>query len=140
MTIQEKQEQFITDFNELDDWFMQYSYLIELTTEMEELNESEKIEETRVAGCQSNVWVIIEYHDKKLRIKADSDALIIKGILSVIVHLFNNQTPDSILNTDIDFIEKTALKEQLSTDRFKGMMAVIDRIKYLAFKYNDIIP
>ncbi len=132
MTIEEKQESFIMDFNELNDWFMQYEYLIVLAGTMEELQETEKNEETRVSGCQSNVWVIVEYDGQKLKIRADSDSLIIKGILGIIVQLLDGNTPYEILKADICFIERTSLKQQLSTDRFKGMSAVIDRIRSCA--------
>ncbi len=138
MSIDEKQDRIIKDFNELDDWFMQYSYLIELTSEMDEINESEKTEKTRVAGCQSNVWLILEYDGHGIKVKAESDSLIIKGILGIIVHLFDNQTPDEIKETNVNFIEQTALKHQLSTDRLNGMTTVINQIKDFAEKNSSI--
>lgn len=132
MTLKEKQEEFIKDFNELDDWFTQYAYLLELSTLIDSPSESEKNDDTLVAGCQSKLWVSMTYEDGKVRMKADSDALIVKGIVSVFVTLADNRTPEEIVNTEFDFIEKTALKTQLSADRFKGMKILTKMIRDFA--------
>lgn len=134
MTIREKEQQFIDDFNELDDWFLQYEYLIEMICGVAELPEALRTGERRVAGCQSGVWLVMEHEDGRVRIRAHSDALIIRGILAVVVSLLDGRTPEEILNYEMHFVDATPLKEQMSTDRFRGMTAVIQEIKKFAEK------
>lgn len=129
MTLQEKQETFIRDFNELDDWLMQYAYLVENSGNMEQLEDSYKTDDYLVTGCQSKLWIALEFKDRKISIKADSDALIVKGMLGVVLNILNGQTPEDILKAEITFIEKTPLKKQLSSDRFKGIKSVIEKIR-----------
>lgn len=137
MTLKEKQERFITDFNELGDWFMQYEYLIALAGEKTTFKEAEKKEETRIKSCQSNVWVLLDYDGQRISVRADSDSLIIRGILGIIEQLLDGRTPEEIAAADINFIERTALKQQLLTDRFKGMVSVITKIKTFAAERSE---
>ncbi len=134
MTIREKEQQFIDDFNELGDWFLQYEYLIEMICGMAELPEALRTDETRVAGCQSGVWLAMEFKDGRVRIRAHSDALIIRGILAVVVSLLDGRTPEEICAYEMRFIDETPLKEQMSTDRFRGMAAVACEIREFAAK------
>ncbi len=131
-TLAEEQEEFIRDFNEIGEWMFQHSCLLELTTEMKPLSEEEKTEETRIKGCQAKLWVLPEYKDGLICVRADSDALIVKGMIAVIVALFDERTPEEVCNAKIDFIERTSLKEQISTDRFNGMNKVIRLIQDFA--------
>lgn len=125
---------FISDFNELDDWFLQYEYLVELTALMEPLTAEEKNPVNKVAGCQSNIWLVLEHDSDILKIRAHSDSLLIRGILAVLVALLNDRACAKILDYEMRFIECTTLKNQLSTDRFKGMALVLQHIKDFARK------
>lgn len=125
----EKQKKFIQDFNELDDWFMQYAYLVEMSADIEPLQNSEKTDENLVPGCQSKLWLTLAHKNGRVKIKADSDALIVKGMVGVCVHIMNDQPPEEIRNAEITFIEKTPIKIQISSDRFKGLESVIEKIK-----------
>lgn len=135
LSIQEEQEEFIRDFNELDDWMFQYSCLLELTADMEPLKEEEKSEENLISGCQAKLWIVLSCEDGVISVRADSEALIVKGIVAVIVALFHGHTPREICDAKIDFLERTSLKQQISTDRFAGMQSVIQRIQEFAGKY-----
>lgn len=128
---------FISDFNELDDWLLQYEYLLELTALMEPVTAEEKNSANKVAGCQSNVWLVLNYDGGVVKIRAHSDALIIRGILAVLVDLLNGCTCAEILDYEMRFIERTALKSQLSTDRFKGMALVLQRLKAFAESHTS---
>lgn len=129
MTIREKEQEFIDDFNELGDWFLQYEYLLESTSDMKPVTEEERTGLSRVPGCQSGVWLVITCVNKKVHIRADSEALIIKGILAIIVSLLDGRTPEELQQYQMRFIEETALHEQLSTDRFYGISSVVKAIK-----------
>ena len=129
MTICEKEQKFIADFNELDDWFLQYEYLIESSCGMPELPESLRTEKNRVPGCQSGVWVEVSRNAGKILIRAHSDALIIRGIMGVLLSLLNGRTPEEIEHYQMRFIKETSLMQQTSTDRFQGISAVLAEIK-----------
>ena len=130
-TIAQLQDEFVRDFNEIDDWMIQYDSLLELIPDMEPLEEGEKNEQTIVSGCQAKLWIVTDYNpaENLVHVRADSDALIVKGIVAVIVALFDERSPEEIIKADVDFLERTPLKEQISTDRFNGMQTVIKRIK-----------
>lgn len=129
MSIAEKQEQFISDYNELGDWFMQYEYLIAQTLPMEPLPASEKIEKNRITGCQSNIWLAFTRDGDRLLMRGDSDSLIIKGILGVILRFFNGERISDILAAPIYFLEKTSLHTQLTSEKTIGFNSVIETIK-----------
>lgn len=133
--IREEQDEFIEDFNAFGDWMTQYQCLLELTADMEPLNEEEKNNETLIAGCQAKLWVKTEYRDGLVYVRADSEALIVKGIVAVIVALLNERPPEEIIENEIDFIERTPIRDQISTDRFQGMQTVIERIRQFALRY-----
>lgn len=126
------EQEFINTLNELEDWFLQYEYLVEMTAFMAKLDEVEKTEVNRVSGCQSHVWLVSEYTDGQVRVRAFSDSLLIRGILALILFLVNGRTPLEVAAWEMRLIEATALKEQLASDRFKGMQAVVARIKEFA--------
>jgi cysteine desulfuration protein SufE len=138
-TIREEQNFFISEFNDINDWLFQYECLLEMSTGMDKINENEKTENNLVSGCQSKVWLICELRNGRIFIRADSEALIIKGIVGVIVELFSGRTPQEIIEAEIDFIEKTTIKQQISTDRFQGMKSVIERIKQFAVEEKDVL-
>ena len=134
-SIAREQAEFITDFNEIGDWLMQYSCLLELTADMKPVLPEEKNSHTKISGCQADLWVVLSYENDNVYVRADSDSLIVKGIVAVIVALFDARTPREICETHIDFIEKTALKEQISVDRFYGMQTVVKKIQSYALKF-----
>lgn len=127
-----KEDLLISNFNELDDWLLQYEFLLEFISFMDAVTDGEKNESNRIAGCQSNVWLVLNNVDGRIKIRAFSDSLIIRGILALIICLLDNRTKDEILAYEMRLIEQTALKEQLSTDRFKGMAKVVEKIKAYA--------
>lgn len=135
MTIAELEQTFIDDLNMLGDWFLQYEYLLEISTELPKIPEEKRTAENKVPGCQSSVWLDICQKDGKVFVTADSDALIIRGILSVIVSLLNDRTPEEIVAYVPRFIEETNIKQQISTDRFNGIHSVIQSIQKVAEKY-----
>lgn len=134
-SIQEEQEEFIRDFNELADWMFQYSCLLELAADMESVRQEEKTEENLIPGCQAKLWVVLSFESGIVSVRADSEALIVKGIVAVIVALFDGHTPQEICEAKIDFLERTSLIQQISTDRFAGMQSVIRKIKTFAREY-----
>lgn len=131
-TIDIAEQEMIATFNELEDWFLQYEYLLEMTAFMPALKAAAKTDANRVPGCQSNVWLVLEYAAGRIEVKAFSDSLLIRGILALIVSLINGRTPAEITTWNMRLLNDTALKEQLAHDRFKGMDAVAARIKAFA--------
>ena len=132
MTIRQLEDTFIEDLNMLEDWFMQYEYLLEISTELTPVPQEQRTEQNKVSGCQSGVWLLLSCENGKVTVLADSDALIIRGILAVIVSLLNERTPEEILAYHPRFIEETNIKKQISTDRFNGINSVIKSIQQFA--------
>lgn len=132
MTISQLEDTFIEDINLLGDWFLQYQYLLELSVEMPKIPEEARSEENKVKGCQSGVWLQFSFADGIVNVKADSDALIIRGILAIIVSLLDGRTPEEILDYEPRFISETNIKNQISTDRFAGIHSVIKAIQNYA--------
>lgn len=136
MTINEVQNQIIEEFSMFEDWMDKYNYLIELGRECPIIDEKEKKESNLIKGCQSKVWVSAELKEGKMFIKADSDAVITKGIVTLLLRVFNNQTPDDIYNSDLYFVEKIGLSTHLSPTRSNGLVAMIKQIKLYALAYT----
>lgn len=136
MTINEIQDQIIDDFSAFDDWMDKYQMLIELGNNLEPLAEQYKTPQNLIEGCQSRVWIQANYEEGKIHFTGDSDAVIVKGLVSLILSVFNDQTPDDILAADLYFIEEIGLKEHLSPTRSNGLLAMVKqmRIYALAFK------
>ena len=132
MNIKELEQTYIDDLNMLDDWMLQYDYLLQISAAMPRLPEDYKTEANKVPGCQSGVWLKLEYSGGVVHITADSDAMIIRGILAVAVGILNEQKPEDIADYKPRFIEETNIKKQISTDRFNGMNSVINKIKDFA--------
>ena len=128
MTISEVEQTYIDDLNMLDDWFLQYEYLLEISSDMQTIPKNEKTDENKVKGCQSGVWLVLKCVGDKLHVEADSYALIIRGILAIIVGIFDGRSKDEIASFTPSFIEKTNIKKQISTDRFNGINSVMDTI------------
>ena len=132
MTINEIQDEVIEEFIELDDWMDRYQLLIDLGEEQEPLDEALKTTENLIDGCQSRVWLVCEKEGDRLHFRAESDALIVKGIVSLLLRVVNDQPAKDILDADLYFIKKIGLTEHLSPTRSNGLLAMIRQIKVYA--------
>lgn len=129
MTINEIQNEVIEEFQDLDDWMDRYQLLIDLGNDQAPLDDKYKTDENLIDGCQSRVWLQAEMRDGLLHLEAESDALIVKGIISLLIRVLSDQKPADILTNDLYFIEEIGLKEHLSPTRANGLLAMIQRIK-----------
>lgn len=135
-TINELQDAVIEEFCDFDDWMDKYQMLIDLGNDLEPLDEKYKTEQNLIDGCQSRVWLQCDDVDGKLVFTADSDALIVKGIISLLVRVLSGQTPKDILDADLYFIDRIGLREHLSPTRSNGLLAMIKQIKAYALAYS----
>ena len=138
-TINELQDEVIEEFSEFSDWMDKYQLLIDLGSEQEPLDAKYKTEQKLIDGCQSRVWLQADYEDGKIIFRAESDALIVKGIVALLIRVLSGHTPDEILNADLYFIEKIGLKEHLSPTRSNGLLAMVKQMRMyaLAFKAKE---
>ena len=132
MTLEEKKQQIIEDFSLYDEWLDKYEYLIELGKALEPFPEEKKTEDRLIKGCQSRVWLDSEQKDGKLYFTADSDAIITKGIISLLVSVYSGRTPQEIADDDFAFVAEIGLKENLSPTRANGLVSMIETIKKTA--------
>ncbi len=138
MTIQEIQNEIIADFSLFDDWEERYSYMIDLGKSLPLIDPKYKTEQYLIKGCQSNVWLHSELINGKVVFTADSDAIITKGIVAILIRSFSNQTPKDILSADLSFIDKIQLKEHLSPTRANGLVSMIEQIKLYAQAFEKL--
>lgn len=136
MTIQEIQDEIVAEFAMFDDWMQRYEYMIELGKSLPLIDEKYKDEDHIIKGCQSKVWVHAELKDDKLVFTADSDAIITKGIIAILVRAFSNQKPADIIEADTRFIDTIGLKEHLSPTRANGLVNMIKQLKLYAVAYQ----
>jgi cysteine desulfuration protein SufE len=136
MNIKEKQEEIIDEFSMFDDWDERFQYVIDLGKGLPLIKEQYKTEENTIKGCQSKVWLHGEMVNDKIIFTADSDAIITKGIIAILIRVFSNQTTTDILNADTNFIDKIGLKEQLSPTRANGLVSMIKNIKMYALAFD----
>ena len=138
-TIKEIQDEIIVEFNDFDDWLDRYQLLIDLGGEQEPLPDEYKTDNNLIEGCQSRVWLQADYVDGKVIFRAESDALIVKGIVSLLIKVYSGHTPDEILANEPYFVEAIGLKEHLSPTRSNGLVAMIKQMKLyaLAFKAKN---
>ena len=136
MTINEAQDEVIEEFSDLTDWMDKYQMLIDLGNDLDELNEKYKTEQNLIDGCQSRVWLVATYAYGKIHFAADSDAIIVKRIISLLVRVLSNRTPQEILDSELYFIEKIGLKEHLSPTRSNGLAAMIKQIRVYALAFQ----
>ncbi len=135
-TINEIQDEIIDEFSGLTDWMDKYSYIIEMGNALPPLDEKHKTPDNLIDGCQSRVWVNATYENGVIRFDADSDAIIVKGIISMLVRVLSGQTPSAILDADLYFIDEIGLKEHLSPTRSNGLLAMVKQIKMYAMGYK----
>ena len=136
MTIKEIQNEIIDEFSMFDDWMQRYEYIIELGKSLPLINEEYKTDENLIKGCQSKVWLHGEQKDDKIVFTADSDAILTKGIIAILIRAFSNQKAEDIINADTDFIDEIGLKEHLSATRANGLVSMIKNIKMYALALN----
>jgi len=132
MTIKEIQEEIIDEFNLFDDWMERYEYLIELGKSLPIIDQQYKLDENIIKGCQSKVWLYSEMNNTKINFTADSDAILTKGLVALLLRVFSNQTPQDILMADTFFIDQIGLKEHLSPTRANGLVSMLKQIKLYA--------
>ena len=135
-SINEIQDEVIEEFSDFEDWMDKYQMLIDLGNDLDALDEKYKNEQNLIDGCQSRVWLQCDKTDDKLVFTADSDALIVKGIIALLIRVVSNHTPQEILDADLYFIEKIGLREHLSPTRSNGLLAMVKQIKAYALAYN----
>lgn len=136
MTIKEKQDQIIEEFAMFDEWMDKYENIIDYGKELEGLDDSDKTDENIVRGCQSNVWLTATEKDGKLIFNADSDAIITKGIIGLLLEIFSGHTPQEIATTELYAIDEIGLKEHLSPNRANGLTSMVNKIKMTALAYR----
>lgn len=135
-TINELQDEVIEEFSDFDDWMDKYQLLIDLGNEQESLDEKYKTEQNLIDGCQSRVWLQADLVDGKVIFQAESDALIVKGIITLLIKVVSGHTPDEILDSDLYFIEKIGLKEHLSPTRSNGLLAMVKQMRMYALAFK----
>lgn len=136
MTINEIQDEIIEEFSLLDDWMDRYQLLIDMGEGQETLPAADKTESNLIDGCQSRVWLVCDEHDGRLQFRAESDALIVKGIVSLLIRVMTDHTPDEILAADLYFIDRIGLREHLSPTRSNGLLAMVKQMRMYALAYK----
>ena len=136
MSINEKQEEIISEFEMFDDWMDRYQLLIDLGNGQESLDEEYKTDQNLIEGCQSRVWLQADLVDGKVIYKAESDALIVKGIIALLIDVLSNHTPDEIINAELYFIDKIGLHEHLSPTRSNGLLSMLKQMRLYALVFK----
>ena len=136
MDINEVQEEIIKEFEIFDDWMDKYNYLIELSNNLPLIDPKYKTKDYLISGCQSRVWLYAEYENGIINFTADSNAIITKGIIALLIRIFSGRKPEEIMNVDLYFIDKIGLRQNLSPTRSNGLLAFIKQIKLYAVAYN----
>lgn len=135
-SIIEIQDEILDDFNMFEDWVQKYEYLIDLGKDLPSINEKHKVKENLIKGCQSRVWLHAKEEDGKIMFSADSDAVMTKGIIALLIRVLSNQNASEILSADLYFINKIGLTEQLSVTRANGLLSMIKQMKLYAIALN----
>jgi cysteine desulfuration protein SufE len=134
MTLQEIQEEIISEFDVFDDWMDKYEYIIDLGKELPIIDSLKKTDDRLIEGCQSKVWLDAKVVDGKMQFTADSDAIITKGIIGLLIRVLNEQTPEAVATADLFFIQKIGLQEHLSPTRSNGLVGMVKKLKMSALK------
>lgn len=138
MTINEIQDELIDDFSYFDDWMDKYEYIIDLGKNLPLIDPTQKTDEKLISGCQSRVWLGVDHKDGKVEFTADSDAVITKGIIGLLIQVMSNQPAKDIMDSDLYFIDKIGLKEHLSPTRSNGLLSMVKQMKMYAVALNSI--
>ena len=138
MSIKETADNIVAEFDLFDDWMDKYNYLIELGKSLPKIEEKHKTDSTLITGCQSRVWLHSEFIDGRVVFTADSDAVITKGIVNLLIRIFSGHTPDEIIEAPTDFLDEIGLKEHLSPTRSNGLLSMLKQIKLYAMAYKSV--
>lgn len=138
MTIEQVQQEIIEEFSVYDDWMDKYGYLIELGNELKDLDPKEKTDQNLIKGCQSRVWLVAEMEDGKINFRGESDAVIVKGLVALLLRVVSGRTAKELLENELHFIDDLGLKQHLSPTRSNGLLAMIKQIRLYAVAYNKI--
>jgi len=138
MTINDIQHEIVEEFSVYEDWMDKYSYLIELGNDLKNLDPKEKTDQYLIKGCQSRVWLVSEFVDGKIIFRGESDAVIVKGLVALLLRVVTNRTPKEIIENELFFIDEIGLKQHLSPTRSNGLLAMVKQIKLYAVAYNRI--
>ena len=138
MSIKDIQNEIIDEFSLFEDWMQKYEYLIELGKSIKPIKEENKIDSNLIKGCQSKLWLHAEFSKGKMVYTADSEAIITKGIAAILLRVFSNQTPNDIINSNVDYVDKIGLKEHLSPTRANGLMSLVKQLKYYALAFSKL--
>ena len=136
MSIQETENQLLAEFDQFEDWIDKYNYLIELGKELPVMDDKYKTDKNLISGCQSQVWLHASFEDGKIYFKADSNTVITKGIISLLVRLLSGRTPDEIIDAELEIINKIGLTDHLSPTRSNGLMSMIKQMKLFAYAFK----
>ena len=137
MTIQQRQQELIDEFADIDDWMDRYGYIIDMGNALPPIDEKLKTPDRLIEGCQSRVWLDAEYRDGKVYYVADSDAIIVKGMISMLVSVLSGHTPDEILDAELNFIDEIGLAEHLSPTRSNGLLAMVKQMRLYALAFKN---
>jgi cysteine desulfuration protein SufE len=138
MTIEAIQKEIIEEFSVYEDWMDKYQYLIDLGNELKDLDPSEKTEQNLIKGCQSRVWLVAELRDGKIYFRGESDAVIVKGLVALLLRVVSGRTPKEIIENELFFIDEIGLKQHLSPTRSNGLLSMVKQIRLYAVAYNKI--
>jgi cysteine desulfuration protein SufE len=138
MTINELQDEVIEEFSDFTDWMDKYQLLIDLGNDLEPLDDRYKTESNLINGCQSRVWIHADYHDGVVTFSAESDALIVKGLIALLLRVLSGHTPEEILEADLYFIDRIGLKDHLSPTRSNGLLAMVKQIRVYALAFKSM--
>ncbi len=139
MTIEEIQQDIIEEFSMYEDWMDKYGYLIELGNDLEDLDPKDKNDQNIIKGCQSRVWLVADLVDGKIIFRGESDAVIVKGLVALLLRVVTGRTPKELLENELHFIDDIGLKQHLSPTRSNGLVAMVKQIRLYAVAYNRII-
>jgi len=135
-TIQETEKEIVEEFALFDSWDDKYEYIIDMGKKLPPLEDKYKQDENKVRGCQSTVWLVADYQDGKVFYKADSDAVIVKGLISMLIRVLSGQSPDAIINAQLDFIKEIGMMSHLAQTRSNGLVAMVKQMKNYALAYK----
>ncbi len=138
MTIEQVQDEIVQEFSMFDDWMDKYSYLIELGNDLQDLDPKDKNDQNLIKGCQSRVWLVAELKDGKIYFRGESDAVIVKGLVALLLRVVSERTPKELLENELHFIDDLGLTQHLSPTRSNGLLAMVKQIRLYAVAYSKI--
>ena len=138
MTINEVQQEIVEEFSAFEDWMDKYGYLIELGNDLKDLDPKDKTDQYLIKGCQSRVWLVSDFKDGKIVFRGESDAVIVKGLVALLLRVVSNRTPEELMKNELFFVDEIGLKQHLSPTRSNGLLAMIKQIKLYAVAYNRL--